>query len=466
MAYEKIGYNKDTAKTLRYVHLHKDQKNPHHAELTSLDPEKAALEMNQTRELFETKGGNECLHIIQSFHPQQSKNMNVELAVEIGVKTAKTLYPGHQFHVVPHTDTRHLHTHIVVNTTSSIDGKKIQNKKRNLYELRERANEICKSFGLETLENHRPQNSKSPRLSDKTIAINKRGGHSYILDLKQKLRFALNTARTEEEYFEILRSFNISVKQTEKNLTYTYPGKTRGKRGDKIGREFTAEGIKATIGQRSLSFRQKKIASISKEAGEIKDKESINGSASQGTSHQQRKKQDSPSLNALQNSVSPAMLIKLASQMDIEAYAKNNNIALNKIDGRTTIKGKPWVEINGSTWTNVRNETTGNLIDFVFLTQKTNSYLEALSKVTKTPELLQLESVTAMDEKFRSFLMSEENSKIKALKILNKKSAVMEINRLPVSGPSPRDTEIDLIRSIEKEIKNELDPEILLPSLI
>ena len=78
------------------------------------------------------------------------------------VETATRLYGDrYQFVVCTHLDKDHLHNHIVLNPISIVDGKRYHNSMKDIYQLREVSDEICKEYGLSIVE--KPQGKGQSR---------------------------------------------------------------------------------------------------------------------------------------------------------------------------------------------------------------------------------------------------------------------------------------------------------------
>ena len=57
-------------------------------------------------------------------------------------------FEGYQTLVVTHTNREHLHNHIIVNSVSFEDGKKLHMEKADLQALKDYSNEVCRKYGL------------------------------------------------------------------------------------------------------------------------------------------------------------------------------------------------------------------------------------------------------------------------------------------------------------------------------
>ena len=94
----------------------------------------------------------DAIHIVQSFSSEDSKKLIPEQYTEQGEELVQKMFPGHQFAVVTHTDTDKMHNHIIVNPVNLKTGKRIQNKKRLLYDLRAESDRIALDRGLSIID--------------------------------------------------------------------------------------------------------------------------------------------------------------------------------------------------------------------------------------------------------------------------------------------------------------------------
>ena len=113
--------------------------------------------MMNLKDVFHDTSNIIAYHAIQSFKPHET---NADTVHEIGVETATRLYGDrYQFVVCTHLDKDHLHNHIVLNPVSIVDGKRYHNSMKDIYQLREVSDEICKEYGLSIVE--KPQGGRT-----------------------------------------------------------------------------------------------------------------------------------------------------------------------------------------------------------------------------------------------------------------------------------------------------------------
>ena len=118
------------------------------------EPSTAAEQMKMTQRKFKKKEDQRVgYHVIQSFSLED--NITPQQAHEIGIKTAKELYPDFEIVVATHIDRLHLHNHIVINSVNAKTGKKLEdrlaNEKEGLYALRKVSDQIAKEYGCKIL---------------------------------------------------------------------------------------------------------------------------------------------------------------------------------------------------------------------------------------------------------------------------------------------------------------------------
>jgi hypothetical protein len=97
-------------------------------------PYTSYLEMMATKEKFK-KTGDVCFyHFVQSFSDKEE--MTPWQANEAARELAERLFPDYECVVATHCDTDNLHSHIIVNSVSFRDGKKLHLSPTSIQEMR------------------------------------------------------------------------------------------------------------------------------------------------------------------------------------------------------------------------------------------------------------------------------------------------------------------------------------------
>ena len=200
-------------------------------------PSNVIDEMNTTKELYSKTDGISYFHIIQSFKPGET---DPEKAHKIGKELAEKQFKGHEVLVATHIDKDHIHNHLVVNSVSFKDGRKLVSNKETLREIKRESNRICQRENLSIIKGPYAERSYSMaeyRLAEKGMPI-----------WKEQLRSAIDEAKEHSknlvELKEYLKeNFNIDMKIQNKNLSYLHPEKKKYCRGKKLGHAYTKEEI-------------------------------------------------------------------------------------------------------------------------------------------------------------------------------------------------------------------------------
>lgn len=205
-------------------------------------PENANETMMNTKESYGKKDGILAYHIIHSYN---EKEVTPELAHKIGVEFAEEVF-GSRFEVVvaTHTNTKHYHNHIIVNSVSFVDGKKYYDTHESYSILRNTSNSICKSYGLETMQEKR---CKGSNLNYQNFYNNylKKNSYQYI---KNDIDVAISQAFSFEDFKDILKRMDYTVTMRYGKISLTEKNHKRPIRIERtLGENYSVDSIKKRI---------------------------------------------------------------------------------------------------------------------------------------------------------------------------------------------------------------------------
>lgn len=205
-------------------------------------PATARTEMLAVKKRYGKEDGTIAYHGIQSFAPGEASPYLVH---QIGIELAKRLW-GDKYQVVvaTHLDKEnHLHNHFVVNTVSHIDGIKYHRTKADYQEMRRISDELCREYGLSTIENPNPMKGKHYG----EITAEQRGRSTWRGIIKNDVDEAIRTSMTERQFYGQLRKMGYEVK-LGKYLYVKPQGKERFVRlSRQLGEDYTIESIRNRI---------------------------------------------------------------------------------------------------------------------------------------------------------------------------------------------------------------------------
>lgn len=108
--------------------------------------ERAFKDFMDTKKQFNKTDGVQFYYAIQSF--EEETNIEPMLAHQIAMEWVEKCYPGYQALVCTHMDTDNIHSHIIINSVSSLDGHKIHQNKNDIERVRYVNDQLCMKYGL------------------------------------------------------------------------------------------------------------------------------------------------------------------------------------------------------------------------------------------------------------------------------------------------------------------------------
>lgn len=180
----------------------------------------AFFEMNLTKKLARNILGKSnktsdkeviARHIIQSFDPND--DLTPEEVHEIGRQTAlEFLGEDYEFVIATHTDTDHLHNHIIFNTTSSVDLKKFRWQKATTSHLRNTSDKIADYHGATILA--------TSKRNSYTKYQEYRRKHAFRTELKERLNFLLKHSTSWDDFLLKASALNIEIDTNHQSKEY------------------------------------------------------------------------------------------------------------------------------------------------------------------------------------------------------------------------------------------------------
>ena len=201
----------------------------------------AVKEMQETKRRYGKTGGVQGYHIIQSFKPGE---IDAELAHKLGCEFTESTFGGRfEMIIATHLDRNHLHNHIVLNSVSLKDGKKLRGNFHDYFEtIRGESDRLCEHYGLSVI---------SPDIENRTLTYFEwlalyKGRASWNTIIKNDIDAAVSNAPSYGAFLVLMEHQGYEVKQG-KYLAFRPMGKERFSRGYKLGKEYSFDAIKARI---------------------------------------------------------------------------------------------------------------------------------------------------------------------------------------------------------------------------
>lgn len=184
-------------------------------------PGSAFVEMLTTKQRFQKTDGRQFYHFVQSF--SEADNLTPQEANAIGLEFAQREFPGYEVVIATHLDTNHIHNHLVVNSVSCENGRKLHQSADDLLKHRQVNDEICAAHGLSVLDAPE-KHAKKKRMKPGEYQAGLRGD-SWKLDLIQAINEALEWACDRESFISAMEQegYEVTWTDTRKHITFTCP---------------------------------------------------------------------------------------------------------------------------------------------------------------------------------------------------------------------------------------------------
>ena len=181
----------------------------------------ALSEMQLTKGRYRKTDGRQYYHFVQSF--AETDDLTPQEVHAIGLELAQREFPNFEVLVATHIDTGHLHNHLVVNSVSFQNGRKLHQSAADLQAHRLASDAICIAHGLEILPPPQKQVKQKRMGSREYRSAHKR--QSWKVQLTSAIDLCMQYAATREEFIALMESEGYQVRWTEgrKNITYTTP---------------------------------------------------------------------------------------------------------------------------------------------------------------------------------------------------------------------------------------------------
>lgn len=184
------------------------------------EPEIAAKQFTQTKQLWGKEGGRVAYHGYQSFREGE---VDADTAHKIGVELAQELW-GDRFEVVvaTHLNTGHYHNHFCLNSVSFRDGYKYHDTKEDIRRMRDVSDAICRRYGL-SIED-RPRIDQDRRRNYREWKDQKEGKITLRGKVKADIDAAIQCSRTEREFAATMRDMGYQfILKSESGKDLVHP---------------------------------------------------------------------------------------------------------------------------------------------------------------------------------------------------------------------------------------------------
>ena len=205
--------------------------------------ETAFADMRQTKERWHKLGGVQGYHLVQSF---AAGEVTPELAHRIAKELADRVLGGRYEYVIgTHLNTGHIHSHIVWNSVSCVDGKKYRsNYKSYVTEIRAVSDELCRKYKLFVIDTENSNHVAKPYAE---WLAEKNNQPTWRTAIRQDVDEAIQQSLTWRQFLSAMERKGYEVRMGRKYPVLRPPGKERFVRFKTLGKRYTPEAIQTRI---------------------------------------------------------------------------------------------------------------------------------------------------------------------------------------------------------------------------
>ena len=181
----------------------------------------------EEKKVWDKDSGRMYAHNIISWH--KDEQITPEQALEFGKEFAENWFSGFQTLVAVHKDKDHIHCHLVTNSVSYEDGRKLHNTRKDLERMKQLTNQMCRERGLTVTEKGKhfdgSQIEKGEVVAwskDKYNLFRQQVKDSFVADCAMEVLKALENCISKEKFIEKMKQFGWNVNWTEKRKHITF----------------------------------------------------------------------------------------------------------------------------------------------------------------------------------------------------------------------------------------------------
>ena len=181
----------------------------------------------EEKKMWDKDTGRMYAHNIISWH--KDEQITPGQAFEFGKEFAEKWFSGFQTLVAVHKDKDHIHCHLVTNSVSYEDGRKLHNTKKYLERMKQLTNQMCRERGLTVAEKGKhfdgSQIEKGEVVAwskDKYNLFRQQVKDSFVADCAMAVLKALENCIGKEKFIEKMKQFGWNVNWTEKRKYITF----------------------------------------------------------------------------------------------------------------------------------------------------------------------------------------------------------------------------------------------------
>ncbi len=205
-----------------------------------------AVQFQNTARVFGKGGGyntRKYYHFKLSCDP--ADRVSAEDHHDYAEAVASKLFPDNECVIATHTDTKTVHSHIIVNAVSFEDGHKLNIRNAEYRRQKDIVNELGAERGYTKLDFRK---LAQDRITSKERQVLAKGQTSWKQELREVIRDAKERTQSMTEFETYLNMHGVQLtRNTKKTIAYKHPDKEKAIRGEKLGADYTKSAIEKSF---------------------------------------------------------------------------------------------------------------------------------------------------------------------------------------------------------------------------
>lgn len=218
------------------------------------------------KRLWNKDSGRMYAHNIISFHRDEA--VTPDVCMHIGRAFADHFFPEHQNLIGVHQDKDHLHIHIITNSVSFIDGRKLHQTRRDLERQKNFTNKLCEELGLSVTEKGKHFDGSAMEEGeirawnkDKYNLLRDEAKRSFVADCAIAVMESVPEAVDREGFIRAMsdKGWTVNWQDRRKHIVF------ENERGEKVRDSNISKTFNMDIGKEALLNEFERQAALRKE---------------------------------------------------------------------------------------------------------------------------------------------------------------------------------------------------------
>lgn len=215
------------------------------------------------KRLWDKDSGRMYAHNIISFHKDEA--VTPDMCMRIGRAFADQFFSEHQNLISVHQDKDHLHIHIITNSVSFIDGRKLHQTRRELERQKDFTNRLCKELNLSVTEKGKHFDGSAMEEGeicawnkDKYILLCNETKKSFVAECAIAVMESIPKADNRDSFVMAManRGWSVNWQERRKHIVF------ENKRGEKVRDSNISKTFNMNINKEALLNEFERQAAI------------------------------------------------------------------------------------------------------------------------------------------------------------------------------------------------------------